>query len=392
MKQQLQTLLFVFSISSLLCACVANGSNKLSVQPIVIEATQVKSTNISHPELPDTIKAPTELSEFNNIYPSTFLGMGPHSKYDQVNYLADNEKAFKSYTVVSRGKNDLDRTLGYDYRDFMVKPDIESIKLSNMPSVTWLGHGAFLMKLSDGTSLLTDPVFGDFDGIIGSLSHFMFDEFERIAPSVVTTSELDFVDGVLISHNHYDHFSMEAIEQLGANINYYVPLNFESYFADDFNKVYEMDWYTSRQFNLSKVHFVPAHHYSGRGYFDKNETLWGGWVVESNDLKIYFSGDTGYTDIFKDIVAEYGKMDVCLMATVAYAFDGRDIHMAPEDALKAADELGCSIFIPWGYGTWATGYEHVLEPLRRLRHAMKDKQYQFKIVELKMGETLTLEN
>ena len=367
--------LLMSTLTTLLTSCSSTG--------------QVISSGSGSAQLPMSIHQRADVSEFNNIYPSTFLGKGPHSKYDQVDYLLESERAFKSYTVVSRGNMDFDRVLGYDYRNFMVKPDIKTLKFSKIPSVTWLGHASFLLKLSDGTSLLTDPVFGDFDGIIGSLSHFLFDEFERIAPSVVSASELDFVDAVLVSHNHYDHFNMETIGQLGPNINYYVPLNFENYFTDNFSHVYAMDWYTGRQLNQNKVHFVPAHHYSGRSFFDENETLWGGWVVESNNLKIYFSGDTGYTPIFKDIVAKYGEMDVCLMAIVAYAFDGRDIHMAPEDALKSADELGCKTFIPWGYGTWATGYEHVLEPLRRLRHAMIDNHYQFEIVELKMGETLT---
>ncbi len=324
---------------------------------------------------------------FQNIYPSTFIGDGPHSKYDKVDYLKSTEKAYKSHTIVSRGKDDIDRTLGFDYHDFTVNTDFETLRTSKESSITWLGHASFLIKTGNGDTFLTDPVFGSFDGFLGWLSHLLFDEFERISPSVVSASDVDYVDGVLISHNHYDHFSPSTIEKLGNKIQYFVPLNFSDYFASSYDKITEMDWYNQQKLKNSIVHFVPAHHYSGRGAFDDQETLWGGWIIESNERKIYFSGDSGYTPIFKDIAKRYGPMDICLMAVAAYAYDGRDIHMAPEDALKAADELGCSTVIPWGYGTWATGYEHVLEPLRRLRHAMADNQYDFKIVELKMGES-----
>lgn len=329
----------------------------------------------------------TNQTEFQNSYPSVFNGNGPHSKYDEIDYLSENEKAYKSYTIVSRGSDDIDRTLGYDYQEFMIKPDFAALQASRESSITWLGHASFLIKMPDGSSLLTDPVFDEFDGFIGSLSHLLFDEFERVAPSVVNEKDVDYVNAVLISHNHYDHLSLSTIKNLGNNIKYFVPLNVDDEFPNKFKKVFEMDWYTTNKLNQNLIHFVPAHHYSGRGIFDGNESLWGGWIIESKGKKIFFSGDTGYSPIFKDIANKYGEMDLCLMATVAYAFDGRDIHMAPEDALRAADQLGCKTFIPWGYGTWATGYEHVLEPLRRLKQAMAENNYNFELKILKMGET-----
>jgi L-ascorbate metabolism protein UlaG (beta-lactamase superfamily) len=102
----------------------------------------------------------------------------------------------------------------------------------------------------------------------------------------------------------------------------------------------------------------------------------------------YFAGDTGYSDVFKEIHEQYGDMDVCLMPISAYFF--RPVHLAPEDALQAAEDLGCRSFIPWGYGTFILGHEHVHEPLRRLQEAQKRMKPSFPIHVLKMGQSWSL--
>jgi L-ascorbate metabolism protein UlaG (beta-lactamase superfamily) len=106
---------------------------------------------------------------------------------------------------------------------------------------------------------------------------------------------------------------------------------------------------------------------------------------------VYFAGDTGYSDVFKDIKKQLGEMDICLMPTTAWF--QRHWHFAPEDAVQAAEDLGCRTLIPWGWGTWVNSFEHILEPPRRLQYAfdkMRPENIELRI--LKMGETVKIQN
>ena len=112
--------------------------------------------------------------------------------------------------------------------------------------------------------------------------------------------------------------------------------------------------------------------------------------IKWQGYRLYFAGDTGYSDLFKDIRQRYGEMDVCLMPITAWF--QRHWHFAPEDAVQAAVDLGCKTFIPWGWGTWILGFEHMLEPPRRLQYAWDQMQPEnMEIRILKMGETYTLD-
>jgi N-acyl-phosphatidylethanolamine-hydrolysing phospholipase D len=119
-----------------------------------------------------------------------------------------------------------------------------------------------------------------------------------------------------------------------------------------------------------------------------NQNLWGGWLFEWKRYRLYFAGDTGYSDLFKDIRKRYGEMDICMMPITAWF--QRHWHFAPEDAVQAAQDLDCKIIIPWACGgTWIMSYEHLLEPPRRLQYAydqMQPENMELRI--LKMGGNL----
>ena len=256
--------------------------------------------------------------------------------------------------------------------------------------ITWLGHACFLIQFPDGTHILTDPVLGEMDGAAGFTANVLdADTFKRVSPPVVSPSQLDFVNAVAISHNHYDHLSFNTLDELGQDVRYFVPLGDERYFSSEYENLAPMDWYTSQNAGEVEVAFVPATHYAGRSFFDHRESLWGGYVFKNNGTSIYFAGDTGYSTVFKEIHEQYGDMDVCLMPISAYFF--RAVHLAPEDALQAAEDLGCKAVIPWGYGTFILGHEHVYEPLRRLEEAQKRMQPSSPVHVLKMGETLVID-
>jgi len=125
--------------------------------------------------------------------------------------------------------------------------------------------------------------------------------------------------------------------------------------------------------------------------YGPNRILWGGWLFEWNGYRVYFAGDTGYSDVFKDIKKRLGEMDVCLMPITAWF--QRHVHFAPEDAVSAAKDLGCREFIPWGWGTWIISFEHILDPPRRLQYVWKEMQPEKMVLHMpKMGETVKFDD
>lgn len=323
---------------------------------------------------------------YTNTYPSPFKTLGPYSDIDTMDFLVENEKRADTrlFTFSDSG---IDKSFGFKYASIFKHADVEPFAKD---TITWLGHASFLIQDSNGLSFLTDPVFGEFDGVVGHVGAFLFNELKRLGPSPIKASSLDFVDAVLLSHDHYDHYSTSTLEQIPSEYGLYVPIGMEKEVSISEKKVVAMDWYTQSSMQNSTIHFLPAHHYSNRSIFDQNESLWGGWLIESQGKKIYFAGDTGYSPIFKDINEKYGEIDVCLMPIVSYGKHYRSVHLAPEDAVQAALDLKCKVFVPWGYGVWQLGFEHVNEPLRRLKLALKLVNPDFKVRILNIGESFKL--
>ncbi|MBF0297430.1 MAG: MBL fold metallo-hydrolase [Oligoflexia bacterium] len=333
--------------------------------------------------------------EFQNIYPSEMLG---ETIYDKIDFLKDEEKAKKEYFNFGfkHDNINIDLTKGFIPDDFIVKPNLDRLKNNNEKTqITWLGHASFLIQFGHGTNILTDPTFYNLPFA------FLFDRLKRVSPSIVKEDNLDFVSAITISHNHFDHLDFETINNFNTDkVSFFVPLNLQKKFNSSFQSVTAMGWYASQKYKDLTISFLPANHWSKRSLWDRNKTLWGGYLFENNNKKIYFTGDTGYSQIFNDIKKRYGPIDVCLIPIVAYKpVHYRHSHLSPENALQVAKDLDCKIMIPWGYGTFTLGHEHVLEPLRRLLKAYADgksvdnkSNYNFELKILKMGETFELDS
>ena len=323
--------------------------------------------------------------KYHNLYPSDFKGKGPHHPYDKLDFLKPEERKAIEPGFMSFAYSGIDKIHGFDYAS-LVYPNIE-INAQNHGHITWLGHASFLIQQSNGDALVTDPVFEEFDGM-GWLGSKWDYSLKRLGKAPVDGNQLPFVSGVMISHNHYDHLNNDSLQGFADNTRLYLPLDN----ADDVDfsqgPIVEMDWYTQVRHQGTEIHFLPANHTSNRGMFDHAESLWGSWLLNDGRYSVYFAGDTGYSPIFKDMHKKFGDIDLCLMPVVAYPGPARKMHMAPEDAIQAAQDLGCKIFVPWGYGTWSLGYEHVNEPLRRLAKAVEDIKPDFIVKPLKMGEKL----
>ena len=325
--------------------------------------------------------------KYQNLFPSHFLGNGPHHKNDELDLLKPTEKkVIKQAFLDPIPSHKYSKTHGYNYADLVhTNIQLDEHKRGN---VTWLGHASFLIQQMNEDAFVTDPVFGEFEDFLGWFGQQVSPSFVRLGEAPVKADKLPFVSGILISHDHFDHLSNTTLNTFGKNTHLYLPLDNSDDVDYSSGPITEMDWYTKTQHNNTQVNFLPSNHNSSRGLFDADKSLWGSWMLNDGQYKVYFAGDTGYSDVFKDIRKKMGAMDVCLMPIIAYHEGKRRVHMSPEDAIQAANDLGCKVFIPWGYGTWTLGCEHVHEPLRRLALAIKQSEPTFIVKTLKMGESL----
>ncbi|KZN29850.1 hypothetical protein N474_25125 [Pseudoalteromonas luteoviolacea CPMOR-2] len=273
---------------------------------------------------------------------------------------------------------------------------------SNDFSVRWIGHASFVITTPTNETILIDPVTEQFDWPIDWAFANLGGGFYRDTPAHITDDELAATQAVVYSHIHYDHFNKADIETIGTNTKYLTPLNFANYFPDGGYDIVEMPWYSDYSVGDTKVHFVPAHHFSNRIVVpfitnDDDETLWGGWLLENGGKKVFFAGDTGYSNHFKDIHKAYGDIDVCLIPIASYHHEEygnwyRNVHLTPEDALTAAKDMNCGVIIPWGYGnaSWKMGDHTSHSALFRLLHMQKQLNSQIPLYILNEGEKVIL--
>lgn len=239
------------------------------------------------------------------------------------------------------------------------------------PTLTWIGHASFLIQV-DGLNLLTDPHFSSqaapiqFGGLVR----------RRVAPGLAL-EDLPDIDGVLISHNHYDHLdanSVRSIARRHPQARFFVPDGLAGWFRRRrITNVVECDWWQSAAHWDCRLHFVPAQHFSSRTPFDHNRSLWGGWVVETpSGKRLYFLGDSGYSRDFKAIGERLGPMDLALIPIGAYEprWFMRAMHVDPEEAVQIHQDVQsrCSVAMHWG--TFRLTPEPMDEPPRRLAAAL----------------------
>jgi L-ascorbate metabolism protein UlaG (beta-lactamase superfamily) len=231
-------------------------------------------------------------------------------------------------------------------------------------AVTWVGHATYVVQVG-GLRVLTDPVWSR--RIVGVRPRFV--------PPGVAWSELERVDAVVISHNHYDHLDAPTVRRLPRDTPVLVPAGLAAWFRRrGFTDVTDLDWWESVDVGGVSFDFVPAHHWSRRTLTDTCRTLWGGWVLTApTGRRVYFAGDTGYGHWFSEIAGRYPGIDVALLPVGAYhpAWFMRPVHMGPEEAVRACADLGARHLASMHWGTFAMTSEPVLEPLHRLRAAWR---------------------
>jgi len=274
-----------------------------------------------------------------------------------------------SFRVFNEKKKNLDMTVPQEHvvEKTKVLSDLERFKDEDY--VGWIGHATFLIKLGN-TTIITDPVFSKNAGplIFGP---------KRFTEPALNLNEIPKTDLFLLTHNHYDHQDMSTIRRYPyKDSKVLVPLKLGKYFSRyRFKDVNEMDWYEEIKVNNDlKVTFLPAVHWSKRSLTDTNKTLWGNFLIEYKDKKIFFACDTGVGNIYKELGNKFGPMDLTLINIGAYNFypmmpykDKSAYHTNPEEALSVAQDLKSKKVIGMHWGTFVLSLEPIMEPPVRFR-------------------------
>ena len=300
-----------------------------------------------------------------------------------------------SFRVFNEKKKNLDMTVPQEHvvEKTKVLSDLERFKDDDY--IGWIGHATFLIKLGN-TTIITDPVFSKNAGplIFGP---------KRFTEPALKLNEIPKTDLFLLTHNHYDHQDMSTIRRYPyKDSKVLVPLKLGKYFTRyRFKDVNEMDWYEEIKVNNDlKVTFLPAVHWSKRSLTDTNKTLWGNFLIEYKDKKIFFACDTGVGNIYKELGNKFGPIDLTLINIGAYNFypmmpykDKSAYHTNPEEALSIAQDLKSKKIIGMHWGTFVLSLEPIMEPPVRFKD--NAEKYGFKkedTIVFKIGEINSLKN
>lgn len=288
-------------------------------------------------------------------------------------------------------------------------------------AVTFIGHSTFLIRTAS-TVMITDPVFTSHAGPFGRFGP------PRVRPPGIAGAALPPVDLVLVSHNHYDHLQPSSLRLFRDTASYVAPLGVGRFLppkggshaigrshaiggshaidgshetaspldavASAFRqKSSELDWWESTTVGTAEITCVPAQHFSARTPWDRDRTLWGGFVIRVDGVTIYFAGDSGYSPQFAEIGARFPDIDVALIPIGAYEprWFMSPVHMNPEEAVRAHLDVKPRVSIGMHFGTFQLTDEAIDEPLRALERARAEHgvpESAFRAIDC--GETLRL--
>jgi L-ascorbate metabolism protein UlaG (beta-lactamase superfamily) len=229
------------------------------------------------------------------------------------------------------------------------------------PSLTWVGHATYALRLG-GKMIVTDPVWSERVGLQ-----------RRRAPPGVALERMPRIDVVTVSHAHYDHLDLPTLRRIGPEALYVVPRDVGDILRGaGLLRVVELDWWQTHEQDGLRITLVPAQHWSMRMPWDRNKRLWGGFVVEGAEGRVYHAGDTAFSErVFSEIGARFPAIDWAMFPIGAYDPEWfmQGQHINPEEALQAFEILGAKTFCAMHWGTFKLTDEPLGEPPARLRAA-----------------------
>ncbi|WP_419882907.1 MBL fold metallo-hydrolase [Peribacillus sp. B-H-3] len=260
----------------------------------------------------------------------------------------------------------------------------ESITATDAPRVTWFGHSAFYLEM-EGKRLLFDPMFGSRPSPVSWAGTKRYNRSFPVQPD-------DFVelDAIIISHDHYDHLDYQSIRQLKDKTpRLIVPLGVRQHLIKwgvPSEKITEHNWWEELELDGLTLACTPARHFSGRGLFNRDSTLWCSWVIAGRETKVFYSGDSGYGPHFKEIGEKYGPFHLTLLECGQYDERWSAIHMMPEQTVQAHLDLGGNLLIPVHWGAFTLAFHSWTDPAERVTKAAR--KHRINISTPRIGETV----
>ena len=241
--------------------------------------------------------------------------------------------------------------------------DASLLKEGEGPTLYRLGHSSILLRLGEDLVLI-DPVFSKRASPVQWLGP------RRFHPVPLDVDALPEITAVVISHNHYDHLDKGTIRQIADRVGYFVaPLGVGAHLQQwgvEEEAIIELDWWEELELGDLTLAATPAQHFSGRGLTDRNETLWASWVIQGAGANLFFSGDSGYFDGFREIGERYGPFDLTMIENGAYNEAWRSVHMMPEESVQAHIDLRGRAMLPIHNSTFDLSTHAWYDPLQRV--------------------------
>jgi L-ascorbate metabolism protein UlaG (beta-lactamase superfamily) len=233
--------------------------------------------------------------------------------------------------------------------------------------VCWLGHSTVLLEV-EGLRLLFDPIWARRSSpsrLAGPL---------RFQPCPLPLEELPELTAVVVSHDHYDHLDRGVVRFLARrdpHLPWLTPLGVGAHLEKWGVApacIRELDWGEEVSPAEGRLRLVaaPARHFSGRGLLDRNRTQWCSWAVLGRRHSVYFGGDGGYHPGFAEIGRQLGPFDLALLEIGAFHPNWGQVHLGPENALRACRELGGRRLLPIHWGTFNLAIHPWDEPIETL--------------------------
>jgi len=271
----------------------------------------------------------------------------------------------------------------------LVAPDFATLSQPDPSRIvaTWVGHATFLLQIG-GHQFLTDPHFGSY------CAPLPLARYRRQTPPGLEISQLPLTDVILLSHNHYDHLDHGSLRALAPGKDIYCPLGVgRSLRGVGAQKVVELAWGESAWVGEVRLVCMPAQHGSGRTPFDRNRSLWCGWMIEHGDQRAFFAGDTGYSPLFREIGNYFGSINLAMLPIGAYrpSWFMRPLHADPAEAVQMHLDLRAKQSVAMHWGAFLLADEPLGEPallLRQARAAAGVSAEAFRL--LGLGETLVV--